>query len=50
MCAADSDVCYKSPLQGYECQLIAPANGREKFALVLVLLLSAVLLIWVNGL
>lgn len=47
---ADSDVCYTDPLDGYECVLVMPANGGEKFALVFVLLVSAITLIWVNGL
>ena len=48
--AADSDQCYTNPLDGYQCQLVPPVNGGQVFAMVLVILVSAVILIYVNGL
>jgi hypothetical protein len=46
----DSDACYANPLDGWQCQAIAPVNGGQTFAMVLVLLGTAVVLIWVNNL
>ena len=50
VCFADSDMCYTTPLMGYKCQLVKPAKGGEIFALVVVLLVTAFSLIWVNNL
>ena len=45
----DSDACYVNPLDGWQCQAIPPVNGGQTFAMVLVLLATAVILIWVNN-
>ena len=46
----DSDACYVNPLDGWVCQAIAPVNGGQTFAMVLVLLVTAAALIYVNNL
>ena len=46
----DSDACYVNPLDGWQCQAIPPVNGGQTFAMVLVLLGTAVALIYVNNL